>query len=264
MKWDRFLPPARPSPDEVEHYRQLALAHTAEAGRGWALLGSTPEIRSLAARHGRQLTAIDSDPEVFDALASLVEPSCTAQLVRSDWLELEPEPSWDVVFGDGALNMLPPGSHEPLLQRVHAMLAPGGVALMRVHLATPPRFGHAEQVFAWHRTRPEGGPVFSRTRTDLDMLWLEPDTLRISFPDYHRRIRRLFRRGAITQDEFDAYESVLEVNTIDLHYTTRPTFEEMARAYFELESVSTGADYFGASNHPIYALRKSRLRRRGR
>lgn len=263
MRWDRFLPPARPSSDEVEHYRRLALGH-ADAGRGWALLGSTPEIRSLAARHDRQLTAIDSDPDVFDALASLVEPSCTAQLICTDWLELEPEPSWDVVFGDGALNMLPPGSHEPLLQQVHAMLAPGGVALIRVHIATPPRFSHAEDVFAWHRTRPEGGPVFSRTRTDLDMLWLEPETLRISFPDYHRRIRRLFHQGKITQDELDAYETVLEVNTIDLHYTTRGSFEEMARSYFELDSVSTGADYYGASNHPMYALRKRRFRRGGR
>lgn len=136
------------------------------------------------------------------------------------------------------------------------MLRPGGLALLRVHLATAPRFATAAEVFAWHRGRPAGGPIFSRTRTDLDMLWLEPGSLRLSFAQYHRRIRELFEHGAITQPELDAYEPMAAVNQIQLFYTTREVFEAAALRHFEVEFVRTGDDYYGSLNHPIYGLRK--------
>jgi hypothetical protein len=88
------------------------------------------------------------------------------------------------------------------------------------------------------------------------MLWLDPETLRIDFPDYHRKIRELFVQGAITATEFEAYDRLLEFNRIALYYTTRGPFEAMAAPYFEVESVRCGHDYPGSSNHPIYALRK--------
>jgi hypothetical protein len=254
--WHLFLPPARPSHGELRHYERAALAEVTAAAGAWALLGSTPEIRSLATRRRQSLTCIDVDAGVFDALAALVEPRCTARLVCADWLAAEWDAPFDVVFADGSVNMLPPDEQEILLQRAHAMLVPGGLALFRVHLATEPRFRDAEEVFAWHRSHSGEQPVFSRTRTDLDMLWLEPETLRIDFAECHRRIRELFEREAITATEFEAYEPLLEFNRISLYYMTRESFEALAGRYFHVESVRCGDDYSGSSNHPIYALRK--------
>jgi hypothetical protein len=50
---------------------------------------------------------------------------------------------------------------------------------------------------------------------------------------------------------------LLEFNKIALYYTTRESFDAMAGRYFEIEWVRSGDDYFGSSNHPIYALRKN-------
>jgi hypothetical protein len=253
--WHLFLPPARPSRGELRHYEQAALAEATRGPGRWALLGSTPEIRSMAARHRQPLTCIDIDAGVFTALAALVEPQCIARLVCADWLADEWESPSEVIFGDGSVNMLPADEQEILVQKARAMLKAGGLALFRVHLASPPRFKDAGEVFAWHRSRAGEEPLFSRTRTDLDMLWLEPETLKVDFAECHQRIRELFERGAITATEFEAYEPLLEFNKISLYYTTRESFEALVARYFEIEWVRTGDDYFGSSNHPIYALR---------
>jgi hypothetical protein len=163
---------------------------------------------------------------------------------------------FDLVFADGSINMLPPEKQELLLRRAQAMLEPGGLALFRVHLASAPRFREPEEVFAWHRSHSAGQSVFSSTRTDLDMLWLEPETLKVDFVECQRRIRQLFELGAITADEFNAYEPLLEFNRIALYYMKRDSFESLAAKYFEIEPARLGDDYFGSASHPIYALRK--------
>lgn len=153
--------------------------------------------------------------------------------------------------------MLPRAEHGPFLDSVSSLLAEGGLALLRVHLATPARFARAAEVFAWHRGRERGGSIFSSTRTDLDMLWLDPDTLIVDFRDYHARIHELHHRGEISDEELEAYDRVLEFNRIRLHYTTRAGFERLAAERFRIEHVRCAGDYFGAQNHPIYVLRRA-------
>jgi hypothetical protein len=250
-----FEPPARPSAAEVAIYAERA-GQEAPGSDGWLLFGSTPEIRSLAARRGRPLVCIDSDPAVFRALGALVDSEGPHELVAGDWLEVDIDGRFDVAFADGSLNMLPRTAHAPFLRRVHALLADGGLALLRVHVASPPRFAQAAEVFAWHREHTSGS-LFSRTRTDLDMLWLDPDTLTVDFGDYHRRIHELHRRGEIRDAEREAYDRLLDFNRIRLHYTTREEFERLTAEIFEIEHVFTGDDYFGAGNHPVYALRRA-------
>lgn len=252
--WHLFGPPARPSRLEVACY--AAALRDAPRANAWGLLGSTPELRSLAARERQPLVCIDRDPAVFAALTALVTERGAETFVCCDWVSAEPPTPLSVVMGDGSMNMLPPERHDAFLAQVHAMLAPGGLALLRVHLAGPPRFPDAATVFAWYRTTDRAEPVFTATRTYLDMLWLEPGSLHLNFGECHARLERMHRDGIIEPGEFEAYHRLLRFNRIDLWYVTRERFETLAAPWFDVRGIEHGCDYTGAAQHPVYVLRR--------
>ena len=256
--WHLFLPPARPSPGEVVQYEQAVLSFSFNDSQllRWGLLGATPEIRSLAAKYHREILCIDKDNGVFETLRSLVNPRYPEKFICSDWLAVEDITPVDVFFADGSLNMLPPEKHEVLLRKIYNWLTPRGWLLIRVHLAGPSRFTSPQEVFAWHRKNKTGEPVFTATRTDLDMLWLEPETLKLNFVEFHKKIKMLYDEKLITQEEFEGYNKLLQFNRIDLFYTTRERFEDLVSGLFHIESIRSGEDYTGCQYHPLYILRK--------
>ena len=223
----------------------------------WILLGCTPELRSVAARYRRELLCVDRNPSVFDVLCSMVKPQYRERFLCAEWLRAKvPRPA-DVVLGDGSINMLPVARHAAFLRNVGRMLRPGGAALLRVHLLGPARFSTPRSVFEWYRANARHEPVFSATRTDLDMLWVNRRTGRLNFPQFHRKMHQLHAAKIIEPDEFEAYDRLLAFNRITLYYATREDFERSAREHFEIAGVYHGADYAGSENHPVYLLRKT-------
>lgn len=99
-------------------------------------------------------------------------------------------------------------------------------------------------------------PVFTATRNHLDMLWLNHLTQGIDFIDFHKRITELHAYELITDEEFNAYDRLLEFNRITLYYCKKEEFEKSAGELFEIEQISYGNDHLSHSHHPIYYLRK--------
>jgi len=252
------MPPARPSNEEMVEYEKIVSQGNNNHHATWGLLGATPEVRSMAARYNQELICIDRNERVFEILRSLVEPQNPYEsFISSDWLEADLPKPIDFLFGDGSINMLPLDLHEKLLKKIYHILKPQGLALLRVHIISPPGFSDPSEVFRWHRNNNTNEPVFSATRTHLDMLWLEPETLKIDFEQYHRNIQKLYADNLISLEDFTAYDKLLRYNKINLYYTERETFENTVTKYFNIENVAYGNDYSSASNHPIYILRKS-------
>jgi hypothetical protein len=152
--------------------------------------------------------------------------------------------------------MLPLPKHEALLRKIYDMLKLRGRALLRVHVAEPPKFSNPQEIFEWYRTSNTNEPVFTATRTYLDMLWFEPETFKLNFVEYHKKIQQLYDDKIITTEEFNSYNKLLQFNKIDLYYTTRESFELSVSNYFQIESINYGNDYTGHMNHPVYTLRK--------
>jgi hypothetical protein len=254
--WDLFLPPARPSPGEVAVYESALRAEFERGSRDCLLLGATPELRSLAHRLRCALRCVDRNAQVFSILGAKVHPHGEEHFECSDWLEMSLRPRVDLVFGDGSLNMLPGSVHQRFLENTRAVLNPGGLAALRVHLMESPRFADPAAVFHWYREAARKDPVFSATRTHLDMLWLDRGRQAIDFVEFHHNIRELHDSGAITDEEFAAYDNLLEFNKITLYYAGRDEFERRASRCFQIEDVRTGGDYTAHEQHPVYLLRR--------
>ena len=130
-RWHLNKPPARPSAGDVKIYQSF-MRQPART----LLLGATPEIRSLARQHGHALTSVDVDDRVYRGLESLVTWPAgeKEEFVCADWLQMDLGKEFDLVIGDGSINMIPSPSHATFLQRVAAHTRPGGLVLLRVSL----------------------------------------------------------------------------------------------------------------------------------
>jgi|WetSurMetagenome_2_1015567.scaffolds.fasta_scaffold57285_2 hypothetical protein len=253
--WHLFMPPARPSKGEVSHYERIALSEGRK--NHWVLLGATPEIRSIASAHRIRLTCIDKNKEVYQTLRKMVSPPPQKEeFICSEWIEDLVPNGVDIVFADGSINMLPQQKQEQFLDLVHKLLRTDGIALIRVHFYTPPVFSSPTEVFEWFRMKDPTEPVFSATRTQLDMLWVDPDTLCLDFIEFHRNIEEMFHDNLITSHEYQAYQMVLRYNRIKLYYLKQENFESWCSERFSIENIFYGNDYSSSKNHPLYVLRR--------
>jgi len=250
--WHLFMPPARPSAGELKIYARKITAMQGEA----ALLGATPELRTLAHQNNIALTAYDKSRAVFDQLRPEPIPVASETLIQGDWLQTIDSRKYDMALADGSLNMLAKSEQPELIERIADMLRPGGIAVVRIHLKMPPRFRNPIEVFEAFRYGKLTGPVFSATRTQLDMLWLDPETDSVKFSEVASELEKLYTKGHLRTEEYSAYSTLAPYNRIELHYSRREPFEAMASKWFDLHYMGSGHDYADHEQHPIYELRK--------
>ena len=142
--WHLFSAPARPSAGELAIY---AAAVNAPDEQRVALLGATPELRSLAAARGLCVTAYDRSADVFAMLRPADVSQEAERVVEGEWTDIADRNCYALVLADGSLNMVAKAQQPHVLERIAEMVCSGGRALMRVHLAEPPRYADATAVF---------------------------------------------------------------------------------------------------------------------
>lgn len=257
MEWHLFMPPARPSSAEVLIYEHaLQNEMRAQDNLEIVLLGSTPELRSISHQYGCSLSCVDFNATVFHILTDMVSHKGRESFYCRDWKKMDFNRQFDLVFGDGSINMVPPSKHDFFLSNIYKLLNRNGLAVLRVHVIQQPVFTDPIEVFQWYRKSKCKEPVFTATRNHLDMLWLNHLTQGIDFIDFHKRITELHAYELITDKEFNAYDRLLEFNRITLYYCKKEEFEQSANELFEIEQISYGNDHLSHSHHPIYYLRK--------
>ena len=58
-------------------------------------------------------------------------------------------------------------------------------------------------------------------------------------------------------EELAAYEQLIDVNRITLHYAAREDFERHLAGLFTIEAVRDGNDYPCSDQHPVYLMRRT-------
>jgi SAM-dependent methyltransferase len=251
-RWRLFMPPARPSAGLVAVYEgEAAKTHPHSL---WGLLGCTPEIRSLAGKYRREIVCIDQNPHMYSAMTSLCRPSAKETFICADWLEVQPPRPFDIIFADGSITMLPLDRHPQLLQKISRMLKPEGLAVMRVHIDTPPRFKSPTQIISWYRESHPDLPLYTAAKIQFDLLLLNRQTHQVHPSDYRETILKLYDEGIITALELDK-SLHLHVHTV-LNYTPPEDFETLVSRHFTTVGIHNAGDFPGHENIPVYVLRK--------
>jgi SAM-dependent methyltransferase len=114
-RFDEWTAPLRPSPEDVEMFRNL-LDPTSKT----LLLGVTTELQSLVT------IAVDHNPRAIEIHR--------ANAVLGDWRDLPFGPEFDAVIGDGSLNVFQ-GAPELFFQQTQKVLKKKGSLSLRVFIS---------------------------------------------------------------------------------------------------------------------------------
>lgn len=251
--WQSMKPPARPSEDTMRIYETNILKYGLDKKGDWAILGCTPEFRSLAGRFQRPLTCIDKDSRPFSALEPMCCPPEDEILVLSDWLETDLPEHFDLIFGDGSINMLSKERHQGFIDSLHRMLKPGGIAMMRL-LCYQDDFSSPEEIIRWYRESCPNSLPLTSLRTIFAAQFLDLDTMVIEPKTYTTAMKELFQKKILTPEEYAEFQS-FPMN-VALNFIKKETFEAQLGNCFKILSVEYSKDLASGYCYPIYILQR--------
>jgi len=135
QRWAAVTPPMRPSGEELVRYEKAILGTNPHDGATALILGSTPELRSLALKHRLKTTGCDIDDGVWSALTSLRTTEGEEDFIHGNWLNLPESRQYDFILGDCSFNMLTWDEMQKLAAKVRALLKEDGVSIQRIQAA---------------------------------------------------------------------------------------------------------------------------------
>ncbi len=116
-RWKDYTPSVRPSPDEINQYKQMIVS----AGRvkpKCLILGSTPELRDLLYTLGCTVTLIDINEYMIQCMGNLMQHrSQNEKIIVGNWLTHQfGVNKFDFVIGDHIINMIPTSDYNTLIR----------------------------------------------------------------------------------------------------------------------------------------------------
>jgi len=119
----------------MARYEKALLEAKPLDGMSALILGSTPELRSLALKHRLATTGCDIDDGVWMALTSLRTFEGEESFIHGNWLNLTESVRYDVILADCSFNMLTWDEMSILAAKVRALLKEDGVSIQRIQAA---------------------------------------------------------------------------------------------------------------------------------
>lgn len=133
-QWHNGCPPLRPSRNDIALYEKLA----GEKLRGSVLiLGSTPELRDLAAKYKAKTVVVDISQPMFEATSKLLicQGPRSETFIEDDWCAMQlPEFSFSLVLGDAVWWLLSQEKQGVFVRKITSMLSEGGFFVSRFRI----------------------------------------------------------------------------------------------------------------------------------
>jgi len=129
-EWGRVMSPDRPSRYEIEIYEDYIqkIVNKSKKKVRALILGATPELRDLLAKYDIDVTIVDINSDMINAMSQLLEYSNGQEkVVVSNWLEIPlKSDSFDVVLCDHGVCHIPFEKWEAFFAEQARLLKKGG------------------------------------------------------------------------------------------------------------------------------------------
>jgi len=142
--WNNCFPPWRPNLQEQHAYSQLINKYL-KPSSNLAILGSTPEIRSILAHKQLPVDIIDTSSNMYQSMSKLSQSNLKENFIKKDWIKFfqQHQPNYDLILGDLVLRLLSENDLKQLFLGLSKSLAKQGKLIFRVdiskkHSDTPP------------------------------------------------------------------------------------------------------------------------------
>ena len=283
-KWKNLQVPLVMSEEEVEIYKEFILKYSKGNEKKAFLFGATPQLRDLLYELGYDVTLLDINAEMVEAMSLLLEKSPNKEKkIIGNWLDLgkeggeiklgeefKVEEKFDLVLGDHFLNHIPYKKYSWMFETINSMLNNDGLVVINAAV-TKKREVTAEDVINFARKDLKS---FSDLKNRLmwvyllignDKRFFDDETKTADFNGFNRYLNELHKKGEITDEEFECiYMKETGDDALNVVMITEEEFLATVRPIFNILEQKHSQEHEIFSHHLIYAMKKKKKKKKKR
>ena len=254
-KWQKTLPPARPSRGELRVYNQI-LKNLSPRIETALILGATPELRDLLSHHKIKVSLVDFNINMMKAMSLLKKRKTKEEIYLADWRKKFTDLKFDLVVGDTALNMLSWADWPRTLKNIKEMLTENGSALMKIAFYNPKhrKITSREIIKNWREKKLKTPDMRWFLEMYSDYKTYNPQTMIDSKSKLIKEFKKSFQKGDLTKSEWQK----LQIYD-DKVVMTIPPYQKvniLIKKCFKIIKIVPGEDFLYCRDIPIYFLKK--------
>jgi len=252
-EWSQYKPPSRPSASEVEIF-ESRIKELPESSH-ILLLGSTPEIRDLAAKYGLKITIVDWSEEIFKALKLLTgNKDYNEGFSKQDWREMEFSEKFDMIIGDCAITVVPYQDVEKVLNNIERALKEDGIVVQRIWVRHENQKYSLEDVVKIFKERPENLHWYTSMLFPVLLHYYDAERESLSGEELYQKMQKDYEDGKVPKELLDLFSLVRNHKTPN-NVLLKKNLESLLEKYFKITNIEYGNDNF-KENSSIYTMEK--------
>lgn len=264
--WKKVEPPFCPSKGEVKFYENAVKKILGRKNPKVLVLGATPEIRDLLAKHRISTVVLDVNAGMVNGLAKLMkyEKRRKEKVIINNWLnvsKLFPKDHFDLIMGHDVFNNLPWGSYQKLAQGIKKVLKKEGYVLIVSPITRLEDIVSPEEIISLYKKKPRFFKSFTNRWWVMDVLkcWdYNKKTRQYFMGKIKKRLTKEIKRQGLPEKTIENIWFFASSNVIDNYVGTHPLFKDVKnvfKKYFKIEKISFNP-LKGLKCHPNFVLRK--------
>ncbi len=249
--WKRYKPPSRPSRSEVKIYDSV---FAAKKGSSVLILGSTPELRELAAKYRMNVTVVDWSEDIFKALKLLMKHrNANETFSKQDWLQMKFNEKFDIIVGDCATTVVPYESLETLLGNISRCLNPDGIAVQRIWVRYNTQAYDLSYIGRLFENKPEHIHWYTWLLFPVFVHYYDTANERLSGEEMYQKMLADYEKGNLPKGLLDLFALVKNHKTPN-NVPEKSNLESILNKYFMIAKRGWNRKCF-SRNAPIYVLK---------
>ncbi len=253
--WKRYKPPSRPAKSEVKIYDSV---FAAKKGCSVLILGSTPELRELAAKYEMKVTIVDWSEDICKALKLLMKhKNAREAFSKQDWLQMKFDEKFDMVVGDCATTVVPYAELENVLRNISNCLKPDGIAVQRIWVrynnVQTPDLPYVRKLF---ESKPEHIHWYTWMLFPVFVHYYDSTNERLAGDELYQKMLADYEKGGLPKALVDLFSLVKNHKTPN-NVPEKAHLESILEKYFSIVKTRWNRDCF-SRNAPIYVLKARR------
>lgn len=262
MLWETYEPPIRPSQGELLIY-DLAMATRAGSpySKRALVLGDSPELRDLLARHKYHTTVVANDFEAIIAMNQLLEYKGERQekVVIMNWQDMDfADQTFDIIVSDWGLNSLPYWrDYTMVFDKVNRQLKFDGLFLTRMNIYRPEKVirNVSEIMLDWQKSKNDKFSYLLELEMYSNISNYNPDSFQINLGEFYRdSITKAYYQKEMSFADWQEFH--YPFFTMTLTYPKKEAVDELLNKFFTVTAERYGSDYGFSNNEPIYICKK--------
>lgn len=257
-EWEKYAGfTVRPQPSTIDYYHEVIDGK--QSGTRHAILGATPEIRSVYQSREQAVTLLEQSLEMVQAMGSLTianEPlSSYERWQRVDWRTMSSHcvDQYHLIIGDDAINMLAWQEFDGFLAQVNRLLVPGGEFLCRLLLQ--PDLIYRRQSFTQVMREYFDGVIKSKydLASRLNFICYDEVSMQMGWRTTIEKI------GRENLNQFKpAFDFTATFKACNSRFTCPPQvqFERLINHHFDIVEVFYSSEHEFCDFEPVYRLIK--------